>query len=291
MNTVLDIDDLWDFSDPARSEAKFLAALAEAEDESLAAEIQTQIARTYSLRRQFDEAHETLDVVASVLPRVDPRVEVRYLLERGRTWNSSGVKDKAREVFLAAFDAGKRVGDDNLVVDAAHMMAIVEEPEAALEWNLLGFRIVDQTQQEKARKWIGALSNNIAWTYHDTGDYETALQYFEKGLEYRRTVGAEPGLRIARWAVARCLRSLLRVEESLAEQMAIKDHYYPGYSFGSQDMDGYVVEEIAECLYALGRHDEARPYFGAAAELLGKDDWFVANEAKRLERLLALAQT
>lgn len=281
MNTLPAIDDLWDYGDPAASAERFEEALKAGADESYRNEVLTQIARTQGLRGLFDEAHQTLDSVAEALPRVAPRVEVRYLLERGRVWNSSGDKARAREVFLHAFDAAKQGDDDYLTVDAAHMLGIVEEPGAALEWNLLGFRILDETRQERARPWIGPLSNNIAWTYHDMGEHSTALAYFERGLEFRREQGKEPGLRIARWAVARCKRSLGLLEEALAEQRAILAEYL--------DADGYVHEEIAECLLALGRGDEARAHFAKAFELLGSDEWLAKNESARLERLRSLS--
>ena len=56
------------------------------------------------------------------------------------------------------------------------------------------------------------------------------------------------GTRIARWCVARCLRSLDRTEEALAEQQALAAELE---AIG--ETDAYVAEEIAECLSALGR--------------------------------------
>ena len=47
-------------------------------------------------------------------------------------------------------------------------------------------------------------------------------------------------------------------------------------------------EEIAECLLALGRADEAQPYFAKAHEALSKDAGLVDNEPKRIERLAEL---
>jgi hypothetical protein len=52
------------------------------------------------------------------------------------------------------------------------------------------------------------------------------------------------------------------------------------------ETDGYVFEEIAECLLALGRDDEARPSFARAYELLSRDPDEV--DPVRLERLRAL---
>ena len=50
-------------------------------------------------------------------------------------------------------------------------------------------------------------------------------------------------------------------------------------------VDGYVFEEIAENLAALGDKDAARPYFAQAYAELCKDPWFVQNEAARLANL------
>lgn len=286
METLPAIDEMWDFSDPAATEARIREAVLSSTEESYRAEALTQIARAQGLQRDFDRAHETLDEVAALLPRVQERVEVRYLLERGRAWNSSGAKHKAKELFYSAFDAAKRAGDDYLTVDAAHMVAIVEEPKSALEWNLLGLQILEASSQERAKTWIGALSNNIAWTYHDTGDYATALSFFERGLEYRKSVGKEPGLRIARWAVARCKRSLGRIEEALEEQLQIVSDYFPD----REGLDGYVAEEIAECQLALDRASEAKEWFALADVALSQDEWFVQSEGPRLARIRALAR-
>ena len=55
----LDLTALWDFADPAGSEARMRAALAGAGDED-AAILRTQIARTHGLRRDFVRAREYL---------------------------------------------------------------------------------------------------------------------------------------------------------------------------------------------------------------------------------------
>ena len=50
----MEIESFWEYSDPAGSEARFRAALENSQgDERL--EILTQVARTYSLRKRFDD--------------------------------------------------------------------------------------------------------------------------------------------------------------------------------------------------------------------------------------------
>jgi len=50
---------------------------------------------------------------------------VRYLLERGRTFNSAGEKDRARPLFVQAWEIAGAAGLEGLAVDAAHMVPIV----------------------------------------------------------------------------------------------------------------------------------------------------------------------
>lgn len=276
-------DSLWNFSDPEATEEAFRKVLAEHRDapESYRLALLTQIARTLGLQRRFEEAHEVLDDVEAELGDDDmPRV--RYLLERGRVLNSSGEPKKARQLFEEAFEVADRAGKDRLAVDALHMVAIVADGEEALEWNLKALEYAENSEQSGARKWLGSLCNNIGWSYHGLGDYEKALEIFKKGVAWREEQGEPVPSRIARWTVARTLRSLERVEEALEAQRAIRAEF--------EDSDPYVDEELGECLAALGRLDEARPHFQKAYDGLKDDAWLAENEPERIARLKELAE-
>lgn len=283
-----DFDQLWNYSDPAATEAKFRALLPQAEaseNQSYHAELLTQIARTLGLQRKFDDAHTVLDVVESKLPDSVDRTRIRYELERGRVFNSSGSRDAARPHFLRAWELAQQANEDFYTIDAAHMMGIIEPPDDALAWNEKAIALAEQTQDKRARGWLGSLANNTGWTYHDKGKYEKALEYFEKCLQWHEERKTGRGLHIAKWTVARALRSLGRTEEALQRQQALlKEDEAAGSS------DGYVLEEIGECLYALGRTEEARPYFAKASEELGNDKWLKANEPQRLARLKEMSE-
>ena len=87
-------------------------------------------------------------------------------------------------------------------------------------------------------------------------------------------------MHVAAWCVARMLRSLGRIEEALARQMALKEE-----SEFAGESDGYIFEEIGECLLTLNRLEEARAYFAKAYELFSKYSWLMEHETERLARL------
>lgn len=279
-----DFDALWDYNDPQGTEKQFRGLLHRAEaagDARYLAELLTQIARTQGLQQRFDEAHRTLDSVEQLLPEAGDRARVRYLLERGRVYNSSRRPDEARPLFLKALGLAREQQDDFYAVDAAHMMAIVETPQGGLQWNRRAIEMAEGSSNPRAQGWLGSLYNNLGWSYHDLGHYENALVTFEKGLEWQRQAGKEREARIASWTVARTLRSLGRCEEALERQnqRLLQE---------AGETDGYTEEETGECLLALQREQEAQAHFARAYTLLAEDPWLQRDEPDRLNRLAAL---
>ena len=276
---AMDIDSYWEYADPAASEARFRGLLEQVRGDARL-EVQTQIARTFSLRRDFAQAHRLLDEVEPQLATAGAAPRVRYLLERGRTFNSAGEKDRARPLFVEAWEIAGAAGLEGLAVDAAHMVPIVVGGAEGAEWTRRGVELARRSADSKARAMLPALLNNHAWNLHDEGRYAEALPVFREAEVAWLATGRQPQGRIARWSVARCLRSLGRFEEALAIQRALEQEWA-----AAGQADGYVFEEIAELLDATGKPDQAQPYFRRAADELGKDAWFVEKEPRRLARL------
>jgi tetratricopeptide (TPR) repeat protein len=269
------IDALWDISDPAKGYDRLVTALKNAPDS--ADEIHTQICRALGLQRKFDEGWAELAKISS---SPSPIVQVRISLESGRLKNSSGDKAGAKPYFLKALDQARKGGFDYYAVDAAHMLGIVTREAESVEWNKQAIHMARQSKDPRAQKWQGSLLNNLGWTYHDAGLFQEALTTFQDALKYQEGTGNETRIRIAKWTVARCLRSLARYDEALAIQREL-------VKFPEQ---GYVSEEMGELLLVTGHAEEARPYFKKAYELLSQDIWLKANEGKRLERLKQLSE-
>ena len=280
-----DIDALWDYNQPALSETRFRDALkTESGDDAL--ELETQIARTFGLRREFSQAHITLDAVDKrINDRTRPIVRVRSLLERGRTWRSAGDIAKARPLFLEAWQIADREKITLLAIDAAHMLGIIDPPAEAMRWNERAMALAMSSNTPRALRWRGSLANNMGHTERERGNLDTALKHFQTALVAFQLTRIDEQIRIAQWQIANTLRLQKKFDEALAMQLKLEKDMLEANA-----PDGYVYEEIAEIYTALQKPVEAKPYFAKAAKILAADTWFAENEKTRLARIVDMAK-
>lgn len=245
----LDVAALWDFSDPAESERRFRAAMQGASpDDALI--LESQIARTWGLRRDFHRAREVLRAIEPKLDGAGAEARVRFALELGRTHVSAAHRpeemsdadrDAARRWFDTACTEARAGGLDGLAIDALHMRAMVE-PDAAgqLAWNRTALEIAASSIQPPARRWEASLRNNIGCTLWELGRNAEALVEFERALELRKAQGNPGTIRVAWWMVAKTLRLLGRIDEALEIQERLEAE-----CADAGDPDPYVFEELA----------------------------------------------
>jgi tetratricopeptide (TPR) repeat protein len=279
-----DFDTLWDYEHPGLTERKFrelLPAAVDSLDISYLAALLTQIARAEAMQRKFQEAEKTLDRVEKALPKADQKVSVRYVLERGRVLNLSGKAREAHPRLQEAFNLALIFKMDLLAIDAARMMAIAE-PEKALDWNLKALDLAEKSADARANRFSGSIQGSLGWNYFEQKQYQEALFMFQKALEYRQQLGDPLKIRTAKWPVAKVLRVIQHTEEALEMQRALFEEYQT-----EGKRNGYVYEEIAECLLVLGQEQEAQEWFAAAYAELSRDPR-IAREQNRLNRLKEL---
>ena len=123
---AVDVRALWDYGKPELSEQRFREALKTASgDDALI--LQTQIARSFGLRRQFGEASALLSHMAAAVQTAGPEARARYQLELGRTLVSATHKsaditpearDRARSAYLVAAQIARQAQLDDLAIDA-----------------------------------------------------------------------------------------------------------------------------------------------------------------------------
>ncbi len=149
---AMDVNTLWDFNQPALSEQRFRAVLASASgDDELV--LQTQIARSWGLRKDFAKARDILRSVEAQVATAGPEVRARYALELGRSYASAthppetqtpGSRLLARTEFERALAAARAGGLDGLAIDAIHMLAFVDTaPADQLKWGLQALAVSD----------------------------------------------------------------------------------------------------------------------------------------------------
>jgi tetratricopeptide (TPR) repeat protein len=277
-----DFDKLWNYNDPAATELKFREVLnaTSSIDTLYKLELLTQLARTYSLRRLFNEAHNILDDVQSQMPAQAGVVHIRYNLERGRTYNSSGKKNEAKPYFEESRRMAEMTGEDAYAIDAIHMLAIVAGNDEAIKLNEEAVIKAESSDNPQARQWLGSLYNNLGWSYFDKGLYEIALSLFLRALKFREEQKSTTGIFLAKWCVARTLRALGRLDNALTIQLGLFEE-----SVTSGHSDGYVHEEIGELYLLKNDKQKASFHFEKAYQLLSADSYMQEHETARLNRI------
>lgn len=261
---AIDLDTLWKFDDPAQSEKRFRAALDEASgDDALI--LQTQIARTYGLRRDFERARAILAEIAPRIGAASAQAQARYWLERGRTEVSAVHDEKertpaavehARLAYQRAIESARAASLDALAIDAMHMMAFVDrDPADGLRWAREALAVALVSDQPAARQWEASLRNNVGYALHQLGRHEESLTEFRLALAARERKGSGADVRIARWMVALALRHLGRFEEARDIQLRLEREWDD-----AGEADPYVYEELEHIYRALGDQAQAEHY-------------------------------
>lgn len=265
--TTINIDALWDFRDPAASEARFQAALAGASPSDTLI-LKTQIARAFSLRSEFAEAEALLrEIEESAEKSNSAEVLCRFHLESGRVLVSAtrpASSDdaertkQARRHYQNAFQIADASELDALAVDAIHMMAFVDpEPAEQVKWAKLGLAIALRSTQHAAQKWEASMRHNMGYALHQLGSYEEALTQFKLAAQLREQQGSEWQIHVARWMIAWTLRHLDRIDEALVLQ-----HELEAEREAIGEPDPYVFEELAALYEAKNMLEESARYEG-----------------------------
>ncbi len=254
----------------------------------------SQIALAQAVQRKFKEAHATLDIAEAQLTPTYDLARVRILLERGRVFQQADNITEARNYFEQSYALSEKNKFDFHTLNAAHMIAIVAEKAAEkIAWNQCAITMAATTSDERARLWLGSLYHNLGQNYVEAEQFEKALSAFQKALKYREKEGYVPNIRVATWAVARALRSLDRLDEAVAMQLALLKEYDVITMSGTFDMPvemftltrGLVYEELAELYHAQQCSAEAEVYASLAYDALSRDEMFKKISSERLKRL------
>ena len=194
------LDQLWDFDDPALSEDRFREAVSEDRyDADERAELSTQLGRAIGLQGRYEEADALLDAIDGD----EPTVAVRVLLERGRVLNSSGHPQMAVPLFEQAAELADHLGEEFLAVDALHMLAVADAAHTET-WTRSALEYASTVHDERTKRWLVALHNNLGWTLHDAGRCTEAMVEFQLAEQWAERIGTPRQQQLAREAIQAC---------------------------------------------------------------------------------------
>lgn len=261
---AIDLAPLWEFDKPDLSEQRLRAALESATgDDALV--LQTQIARTYGLRKDFSKARDILKSIAKDVQTAGSEARIRHALELGRTYASAThpaelqtveSKKLARASYESALAMAKAAHLDGLAIDTIHMLAFVDTaPTDQLKWGQEALAVAEASSQPEAKKWEASIRNNIGYAFHQLGQFDEALVQFKQALVLLdRGTNAE-SIRVANWMVAWTLRALGRMDEALEIQLRLERE-----CDAAKKPDRYVYEELEILYRARGDEVKAKHY-------------------------------
>lgn len=288
VNTLTEINSLWNYSDPVSTRDKFKKLLTEVQGEAdldYILQLKTQIARTHSLKSEFNEAHKILDEVNSKINSDTKIAKIRYFLERGRTYNSSNDKDNALKTFKEAL----RVANENnhlaYGVDAIHMLAIAAPTfNEKLKWTEEGQALAAKSNDPKVNRWVGVFLNNAGWDLFSEKRYQEALNKFIECKSYYEKVDDNKRFDIARWSISKTHRFLGNTDKAFEIMNSLLTEN------NGEDPSGYTFEEMGELYLLKGDKEKAKSFFSKAYSILSKDQWLMTNEPERMERMKSFAE-
>jgi tetratricopeptide (TPR) repeat protein len=195
------LDELWDWGDPAGSERRFAAeAASPAHTDAERAELVTQQARALGLQERFGAGRALL---ASLGQAADPAVWTRVKLEAGRLLNSAGNAAEAVIEFEAAAALARSGGLLFLEIDALHMLAIADRARSR-ERTAEAIDRALAASDDRTRRWLVSLYNNLGCSYSEAGDLDQALAAFLQAQEWAERAGTGQQRTWAREAVEEC---------------------------------------------------------------------------------------
>jgi len=199
------LDELWDFEDPAGSEQRFaVEEVSQSHTDSERAELVTQRVRALALQRRFEDGHVLLD---SLGDPADAVVRTRVALEAGRLLNSAGRPTEAMPEFETAASTAATAGLLFLQIDALHMLAITDETRSR-EWAAQAIDLALAAPDDRTRRWLVSLHNNLGWWHFDAGRLDEALDHFQQAQGWAERVGNEQQRVWAREAIDECVAAM-----------------------------------------------------------------------------------
>ncbi len=257
-------------------------------DVSAFVEAASMRARSYLIQEDGEAGRPWLDRAAAQATESDALGWSRYLGVRGRFEWKDGDNATATATFRAMFDYCGTHELWSRAIDAAHMVAITDDPEERFEW---AEKAIAMAESGELTGWLGPLWNNLGWDYVGVERYDEAREALEKAREYHHMgEGVLPKL-IADYSVAHVIRLQGQTVDAKA---AMRDVFDWASRLNDENVQnavewmGFSRWELGEIAVTEGETSVAIHLMSEALEeleLAGMPNWDPDDWAKKQARL------
>jgi len=245
-------------------------AASEANDNAVLTQAYAQVARTYSITGNNEEAVSWLEKAEKFASPEEPSGWSRYLGVRGRIERHTGKDSLATSTFEEMYHYCSEKGLHERAIDAAHMLAITGDYEHQIKW---AKKAIAEAEKGDIGRWLGPLWNNLGATYEDMHEYAEALSAYRNARDYHYEYGNEMNRLIADWAVAHALRLNRQYDEAESKLDSILTW---AKRIDAGEFTGWSYNDLGEIAMAREDYDKAFEYLTQAREQLkeaGMPDW------------------
>ncbi len=257
---TISADTLLRRADALHQKRDYVAALAtyteayEAAGKEFNKPVQTEalamMARMNLVLGELESGRALLDKAADLADQSDPLGWSRYLSVRGRyEWKEDSLA-RSRKTFSDLFEFCRANALPGRAVDAANMLSIVHTaPNDQIEWLRQGIEIAEANQEER---WLGPLYNNLATTYFEMNEFDSALGGYLTAREYHWRHSGEVAKLFADYHVGMTYRRLNDYDSAAAW---LRPTIAWAERLGNHGAYGQACEDLGEVLLAQGNRD------------------------------------
>lgn len=228
---------------------------------SVEVEALSQMARMNLILGHKEEGEKLLTQAKERVSDSDPMGWSRYLGVKGRfEWKSDDLPS-ARKTFEEMLDYCNANSLWGRAVDAAHMLAIVAESyEDQIKWSQKGIEAAEASDNES---WLGPLWNNLAATYYDMKQYDSALTCYKTSREYHWRFSGETAKLFADYHIGMTYRLLGQYDEA---QKWLRPVLAWAERLENNSAIGQACEDLGECEIAQGNKADGLAYLKRARD-------------------------
>lgn len=284
----LKFENMWDYSDPVASENSFYSEIYQQGDNAFTIwELQTQIANALRIQGKFDESRHILNSIQAGIefaPDTHEKIIVGtlYNLEMGRLLADTGKLKAAYRYFGFALELSVTTNVDALIIDASEMLACAGFTDETIDFSLNKIEQLTDSTNSEDKLLMASYAVIVGLIYSANSEYQKAIEQFMHARDIFSKCNKAELTRIVRLKICRAQRLLGQYKIALLElrtqEQLLKEE---------NRIDGFVFEEIAENLHALG-YESAQIYFSKAFQNLEITTLLKFREPDRLSRLHSL---